>query len=91
MSENSGTDTSDDRITDSKRTKYTDATKRANVNGLNKAALGYLKNDEERKKKAHDYYETIAALEAEEASLLRDLRAIRGQLEEEKRKLEKRR
>ena len=69
MNESSGTEASDDRITESKRTKYTDATKRANV--------------------THDYYGTIAALEAEEAQLLRDLRAIRGQIEEEKRKLER--
>ena len=103
MSENSGTEASDDRITESKRTKYTDATKRANVVGLNRTAVVYSEmktntsnprefmkgTEEESKKKAHDYYGIIAALEAEEAQLLRDLRAIRGQIEEEKRKLKR--
>ena len=41
MSEDSGTEASDDRITESKRTKYTDATKRANVEGLNRTAVAF--------------------------------------------------
>ena len=78
-------------------------TKRANVEGLNRTAVVYSgmktntnnprefmkDSDEERKKKAHDYYGIIAALEADEARLLRELRGVRGAIEAEKRKLEK--
>ena len=54
------TEASDDKITESKRTEYTDATddveitKRANVDGLNKTALEYFKKElgkEEEKEK----------------------------------------
>ena len=77
------TEASDDRITESKRTKYTDATKRANVNGLNKTALNYLKNDADKIKAR------IASKEVEEERLLRELRGVRGEIEAEKRKLER--
>lgn len=51
LNENNGTEASDDRLTESKRTEYTDATKdveitrRANVTGLNKSALEYFKKE----------------------------------------------
>ena len=60
-------------------------TRRANVSGLNKAALNYLKSDAEKDK----IKERIATKEVEEARLLRELRGVRGEIEAEKRKLEK--
>ena len=58
-------------------------TKRANVNGLNKAALDHLKNDADKIKAR------IATKQVEEARLLRELRGVRGEIEAEKRKLER--
>ena len=48
------TEASDDRLTESKRTEYTDATKdveatkRANVDGLNKTAMLHFKKELEK-------------------------------------------
>ena len=54
LNENNGTETSDDGLTESKRTEYTGATddveitRRANVTGLNKSALKYFKKELEK-------------------------------------------
>ena len=60
-------------------------TKRANVSGLNKAALNYLKSDAEKDK----IKVQIASKEVEEARLLRELRGVWDEIEKLKRKLER--
>ena len=80
MNENNSTEASDDKITESERTQYTsatdgaEATKRANVEGLNRTAVAHFKKGENQSEgysigaELHpsEYYQTPTTLTAKD-------------------------
>lgn len=90
MDENSGTEASDDKITESKRTEYTDATKdaeitkRPNVESLNHTAIAHFKKEGNQPEgysigaELHpsEYYQTPTALTAKDyVVMLKEVKA----------------